>query len=69
MSKAQERARQYLGIHATEREAGLYELGYEQAEKDVIEKASEWLKEHCWCDFEGARVSVNIDKFRKAMEE
>ena len=37
-----------------------YIEGYEQAEKDMIERACEWLLRH---------YAVNLAEFRKAMEE
>lgn len=37
-----------------------YIQGYEQAEKDTIERACEWLFRH---------YAVNLFEFRKAMEE
>lgn len=39
---------------------GFYQEGYEQAEKDTIERACEYLFKH---------YAVNLDEFRKAMEE
>ena len=46
-----------------------YMQGYEQAEKDTIERCIAWLKEHAWFEQNGTRVEVDINKFREAMEE
>lgn len=50
----------------------VYARGYEQAEKDVIERACEWLKEnvtyiHPRKDTKACIVNLNV--FREAMEK
>lgn len=44
--------------------------GYEQGQKETIERAVEWLKEH-WVKFPNPDVPTEIvvKQFRKAMEE
>ena len=72
MSKAEEKAWAW----ACENKVDPYSMGqayangYEQAEKDTIERAVKWLKENCYVEQNGQLMfAVDTDKFRNAMTE
>ena len=70
MSRAEESARKaypdnpYYGGRSAQR---LFAEGYEQAEKDFIEKAEKWLSEHCE-EHPIYPESIVVD-FKRAMSE